>query len=105
MLKPCLRLYHRIVATTTAVGSRSDFAVFHLYRLDVAQAPALVFDFVAHGGEFGGYFSCNRREVIVVNHVFWQQLVVKTLCVYRLLQGQIVIVQIVDHLEDGGEDA
>ena len=94
-----------MVSATTAIGGRSDFAVFHLYCLDVTHAPALVFDFVAHGGELGGHFACNRREIIVVNHVFWQQLVVKTLCVYRLLQGQVVIVQIVDHLEDGGEDA
>ena len=105
MFQSCLRLYHRIVATATAVGSGGGFAIFHLYRLNVAHAPALVFDFVAHGGEFGGHIACNRRKIIVVNHVFWQQLVVKTLCVYRLLQGQIVIVQIVDHLEDGGEDA
>ena len=94
-----------MVSATAAVGSRSDFAIFHLYRLDVTHAPALVFDFVAHGSELGGHFACYRSEIIVVNHVFWQQLVVKTLCVYRLLQGQIVIVQIVDHLEDGGEDA
>ena len=94
-----------MVSTATAIGGRSDFAVFHLYCLDVAHAPALVFDFVAHGRELGGHVTLNRREIIVVNHVFWQQLVVKTLCVYRLLQGQVVIVQIVDHLEDGGEDA
>ncbi len=90
--------------TPTWVGSGLKLRPIDADRLDVAHLPALVLQHIAHLLQLLSYPPGQRRIAVEVDGVLGQQLMVHALRRHRLVQRHAVVVQVVHHLEDRGED-